>query len=75
MNPTINEIKILIKLQLGQKDVRDEHDIVEDLVAESVDVMNIIAAVEEKYQIFIAEEELIHIHTVADLYNAVMERV
>lgn len=75
MNPKIDEIKTLIRLQLGLKDVQDEHHIVEDLGAESVDVMNIIAAVEEKYRVFIDEEELLHIHTVADLYNLVLKQV
>ncbi|MCP4540882.1 MAG: hypothetical protein GY832_27415 [Chloroflexi bacterium] len=74
MKPTIDEIKTLVRLQLGLKKVRAEHYIVEELGAESIDMVNIIATAEEKYQIFIAEEELINIRTVSDLYNLVKSR-
>ncbi len=75
MNLTIDDIKTLVRLQLGLKEVQEEQHIVEDLGAESVDVLNIIATIEEKYQIFIAEEELLRIHTVIDLYNMVLKRI
>jgi acyl carrier protein len=75
MRPTIDEIITLVRLQLGLKRVRAEQYIVEELGAESADVVNIIATVEEKYQIYIAQDELINIRTVADLYELVKSRV
>jgi acyl carrier protein len=64
---TIDEIKTLICVQLGLKKVRGTDHIVEDLGAESADVVNIIAAVEDKYGIIIEEEEVLRTQTVDDL--------
>ena len=75
MNPTIDEITTLVRLQLGLKEVHPEHYLIEELGADSADVVNIIAAIEEKYNIFIDEEELINIRTVTDLHNQVQNRV
>ncbi len=72
---TLDEIKTIVRLQLGLKDVRAKNYLVEELGAESADVINIIATIEEKYQIFIAEEELINIQTLEDLYNLVTGRI
>ncbi len=71
MHVTIDQIQTIIKLQLGLKEVEPEQRLVEELGAESADVVNIIATVEEKYDIFIPEDELIKIRTVTDLYNLV----
>ena len=45
----ITDIKTLIGNQLGSNGISDDQRIVEDLGAESADVANIIAAVEDKY--------------------------
>ncbi len=68
---TIDEIKTVVALQLGLKDVSPEDRIVEDLGAESADVMNIVAALEDKYQITVDEPELQNVGTVSDLHELV----
>ncbi len=73
--PSIEEIAALVSVQLGRRDVRGEDRIVEDLGAESADVVNIIAAVEDKYHITLGESELSAIRTVADLYHRVHRRL
>ena len=45
----IEEIKRLVALQLGVKNVGDNDHFLETLNAESMDVLNIIVAIEEKY--------------------------
>jgi len=57
----------LVAAQLGVSSVRESDRIVEDLGAESMDIVNIIAAVEERYAICFDEAELPDISTVGDL--------
>jgi len=70
---TPNEIRKLIELQLGKRDVQDNDRLVEDLGAESADVANLVAAAEEKYGIAIKESEIVHIFTAWDLFNLVVK--
>jgi acyl carrier protein len=67
MNISIEEIVSIVSMQLGQKHVLEEHRLIEDLGAESADIANIIATVEEKYQIFINEEMIAKIRSVKDI--------
>ncbi len=75
MTVNIEEIKRLVALQLGIKKIRDDDHFVEDLGAESVDVVNIVVAAEEKFQIEIKESEIPHILSPKTLLNLVKERV
>ena len=75
MTLTIEDITRLVGLQLGKKGVQPTDRIVEDLGAESADIVNIIATAEEKYDIFIDESELAQIQTVNELYDAVQSRL
>jgi acyl carrier protein len=68
---TMEEIEQLVGIQLGLKRIRKADRIVEDLGAESADIVNLIAAVEDRYGIVIEEEEVPAIRTVEDLYLAV----
>jgi len=47
----------------------------EDLAAESADVANLIASVEEKYKITIKESEIAKIFTPNDLFKLVKNRM
>ena len=72
---SLDEIKKLVGLQLGKRNV-DEHDrFFEDLGAESADLANIVARVEEKYTITIKESEIARILTPAELFALVQARV
>ncbi len=75
MKPTIDDVTTLVKLQLGLKDVQAGHYLVEDLAAESADVLNIVLAIEEKYQVSIPDDDLVNIKTVADLYQLIQDRI
>jgi acyl carrier protein len=68
---TIDEIKGIIATQLGAENVNSRDRIVEDLGAESSDIANIIAAVEDKYHVAVPEESIKSISTVADVFAAV----
>lgn len=68
-------VKELIAVQLGALSVDENDRIVEDLGAESMDIVNIIAAVEERYDIHIEESLLPDIATVGDLVGLVQRQV
>jgi acyl carrier protein len=71
---TIDEIKKMVGLQLGVRAVNEHDRIVEDLGAESADVANLVAAVEERYHIGIKESEIARIFTPNDLFELVRSR-
>ena len=68
------EIVELIRLQLGISEVRAQDRILEDLGAQSMDIVNILAAVEERFGVSIGEPELLSIRTPADLAGLVLRR-
>ena len=71
MTVTIDEIREMVGLQLGKKDVRAEDELQADLGAESADVANLVAVLEDRYGVEIDEEELPDLVSVADLYRCV----
>lgn len=72
--PSIVQVKDLIGLQLGVKVVPDDALLVEDLGAQSADLLNIVAALEERFGIVVAEDEIDELRTARDLFR-VVERV
>ncbi len=73
MTVTIDQIRQLVGLQLGRRKVRAEDELQADLGAESVDVANLVAVLEDRYAVVIDEEELPGLVTVADLYRRVAD--
>ncbi len=72
MKPIIEDIQRQVAVWLGRRWVGAGDRIVEDLGAESLDMVNIIAAIEDRYRIRIEEHELPDIRTVSDLYERVL---
>lgn len=68
---SMEDIQKLVALQLGIRLVAEDARLVEDLGAESADVANIVAALEEKYHIVVKESEIARIFTPADLFELV----
>lgn len=71
---TIEEVSRLVGLQLGKRGVKADDRFLEDLGAESMDVVNLAAAVEDKYRIRIEESEIAGIRTPSDLLTLIRER-
>jgi len=69
MAVTIEEIGTLVRLQLGRRNVSAGDRFMEDLGAESADLVNIIAAAEDKFQVSFDEADIPGIRTVDDLYE------
>ena len=72
---TMEDITKLVSLQLGIRKVGLQDRLLEDLGAESADVANLVAAVEEKYQITVKESEMAKIFTPEDLFALIRERM
>jgi acyl carrier protein len=68
MTPTLEEVQTLIRLQLGVRSVSEDDRLMEDLGAESADVVNIIAAAEDKFKISFDEMDIASIRTVREVY-------
>lgn len=71
----IDEIKAIISVQLGIPDIDPKALIIQDLGAESADIVGIVAALEDKYGIRIDEEELAGIHTAVDFSTLVKKKL
>ena len=72
---TIDEISRLVGVQLGNRRVMPDDRFFEDLGAESMDVVNITAAIEDKYRIQIKESEIGGIRTPSDLLRLIQKRL
>lgn len=69
------EILDLVALQLGARAVKSGDRLIEELGAESADVLNLVATVEDRYKIEIDEEEIPQLSTVADVHHLVQRRL
>ncbi len=69
------EIVDLVALQLGAPTVNPGDRLVEELGAESADVLNLVATLEDRYDIEIDEEEIPELSTVADVHQMVRRRL
>ena len=70
----IEELQSLIGIQLGVRKVSETSRFFEDLEAESADILNIVAAVEDRCGIEIGEEELADLRSVRDLFELIQRR-
>lgn len=69
------EVLDLVALQLGADTVRRGARLVEELGAESADVLNLVATLEDRYGIEIDEAEIPELSTVAEVYDLVRRRL
>lgn len=72
MTVELAEIRQLVAVQLGRRSVGENDRFVEDLGAESLDVVNIIAAVEDRWGITIDESDVPDLPTAAALHAHVV---
>ncbi len=74
MTISADDVVELVRIQLGVGRIQAEDRFQEDLDAESADLLNIVAAAEDRWGITIGEEELIELKTVNDLLELVRRR-
>jgi acyl carrier protein len=69
------EILDLVALQLGARAVKPGDRLIKELGAESADLFNLVATLEDRYEIEIDEEEISQLSTVADVYDLIQRRL
>lgn len=72
--PSGSDVAEVVAVQLGIADVRRDDRLIEDLGAESADLVNLAAALGDRFGVFIGEEALAEVRTVADLERLVSRR-
>ena len=69
MDIRLKKIIDLVRAQLGLEFVQPEDRFMEELGAESVDILNIIASLEDQFLIELDEAEIAKVTSVLDLYH------
>ena len=69
----LEEVSRTVGLVLGRRQVSADQRLVEDLGAESADILNIMVTLEQKYGVKIDETEMTTVATVRDLYHLLVK--
>jgi acyl carrier protein len=74
---TAERVKKIIVEQLGvaEEDVTEAASFIEDLGADSLDIVELVMALEEEYDIEISDEDAEKIQTVGDATRYILENV
>lgn len=72
----VSEVKKMIASQIGKSEdeITPESSFIEDLGADSLDLVELIMSMEDKFGLEIADEDAESIVTVQDAINFIMER-
>ena len=65
----LDEVCRTVGLVVGRRDTKPDDRLQEDLGAESIDVLNVVVTLEQKYGISIDEGAMSRVSTVRDLYQ------
>ena len=69
--PTLDEIRHVVALELGVKQVGGNDRLVGDLGVESIDLVAILSAIEDRWGVTAQDADLSHVATVADLHQLI----
>lgn len=69
--PTLDEIRHVVALELGVKQVGGDDHLVEDLGVESMDLVSILSAIEDRWGVNAQQADLSRVATVADLHELI----
>ena len=70
----LSPVAEMVSIQLGHAAPQPSDRLIEDLGAESADLVNLAGAIDDRFGVFIGEEDLAAIRTVADLEKLVSRR-
>ncbi|MBE5734089.1 MAG: acyl carrier protein [Clostridiales bacterium] len=70
---TIDKVKELISQQLNKpiEEITEDKEVVKDLGADSLDVVEMLMSLEEEYDITVPEEDAVNIKTVGDIVKLI----
>lgn len=72
----VDKIKELIAKQLNKpiEEVTEEKEVVKDLGADSLDVVEMLMSLEEEFNITVPEEDAVNIKTVGDIIKLIEDK-
>lgn len=72
---TIDKVKEIISAQLNKPidEITDEKEVVKDLGADSLDIVEMLMSLEEDFGITISEDDAVNIKTVGDIVKLIEE--
>jgi acyl carrier protein len=75
--PLVDRIREMVAEQLGvdQSDVQPDANILEDLGADSLDVVELVMALEEAFDIEVPDEDVEGLRTIGDVQKYIQQRV
>ncbi len=73
--PTKQDVVKMVELALGASRVQPGDRFIEDLGAESIDIVNLISTIEERFGIHLPEEQLPDLRTPAELQRAIEQQL
>ncbi|MDY6367845.1 MAG: acyl carrier protein [Clostridia bacterium] len=70
---TVDKVKEIISKQLNKpvEEITEDKELVKDLGADSLDVVEMLMAFEEEFSVSVSEEDAMNIKTVGDIVNAI----
>lgn len=68
----LDAVRHTVARVLGQRDPNPDDRLVEDLAAQSIDVLNIVVTLEQEFGVAIDEASTAGVSTVRDLYDLVL---
>ena len=71
----INEVEKLIATHFGLGKVHEDDHLIKDLGGDALDTIELVMALEEKFNIEITDDEAERIYTVQDVYNCVTNKL
>jgi acyl carrier protein len=74
MPVTVEAIQELVGRQLGRRGVKADDHLVADLGVESIDVLNLVRALEEKFHVSLSDDEVAGLQTVRDLHAILVRK-
>ncbi len=71
----VEAIQELVGRQLGQRGVKADDQLAADLGVESIDILNIVGALEEKYGVSLKDEEIAGLQSVRDIHTLLVGKL
>ena len=71
----VEAIQELVGRQLGRRGVKADDHLFADLGLESIDTLNLVGALEEKYKVSLKDEEIAKLQTVRDLHELLLRKL
>ncbi len=72
----VDKIKELVAKQLNKpiEEIAEDKEVVKDLGADSLDVVEMLMSLEEEFGITVPEEDAVNIKTVGDIVNLIQDK-